>query len=236
MNFLIRLLSLCLLSLIAHLPLVAMTPNSNVIEKGYKKTPSYYVGATGGIVVSGDFSSHSYEAALRMDQLGSEFMAGACVGTYYNKNWRFELEFRQRVGMRYQHFQESSTNFSCNVGRLDSKTLTLGTMYRLGSLENAHPYIGAGVGVGINTLRKSESLNNLQLGITFTYPKSTRKNFVYFGRVGTLINLYKSFKLDLNYSFIHLGTAHTGTSAFRNASKLENIRLQEVAIALIYGI
>lgn len=207
------------------------------LEKGDAASyPTFYLKAQCGSVIQGDFATHSYQADLRMDQLGSEALFGVAVGTKLSDCWRLELNARQRTGMRYQSFNESVSSFSFNVGYLDSRTLTVGAFYELGRLERAAPYIGLGAGIARNTLRNSTSLNNIEFGLSVPLGKARKDNFAYFLSCGTEIDLYKRLKLDLNYSFFHLGTAVTASASSGEMAKLENTRLHEVCIGLIYEI
>lgn len=194
--------------------------------------PKYYIKAQAGSAIGGTFSAYSYHAMLRMDQLESEALLGAAIGVRFDSNWSVELNARQRVGVRYQQFNETINSFEFSVGYLDSRTLTLGTFYEFGKIGRAAPYFGLGLGCSRNTLRDSESLNNIELGLHTPLGAARKNSLCYFIGAGVVFDLIEHLKLDVNYTFFNLGNAHTDEDGIELVW-LQNIRLHEVCIGLV---
>jgi opacity protein-like surface antigen len=194
--------------------------------------PKYYIKAQAGSAIGGTFSAYSYHAMLKMDQLESEALLGAAIGVCFDPHWRVELNARQRVGMRYQRFNETINSFEFSVGYMDSRTLTLGAFYEFGKLGRASPYLGLGLGGSRNTLRDAESLNNIELGLHTLLGAARKNSLCYFIGAGIVFDLIEHLKLDVNYSFFNLGNAQTD-EAGREVVRLQNIRLHEVCVGLV---
>jgi opacity protein-like surface antigen len=102
-------------------------------------------------------------------------------------------------------------NTVANTARVDSLSLMLNGYLDLGTWYSLTPYIGAGAGLGMITLRDFNAMSFTGAGVqTITNMGSqSRQNIAFSLMAGTAYSINKNLAIDIGYRYLNLGQGWT---------------------------
>lgn len=151
---------------------------------------------------------------------------GIGVGRYWTDHFRTDLTLdwvRQQEGvvdgtMTFTNFDgDDVTATMSDVTKKEAAVFLLNAYYDFGGGEQRRftPYIGGGIGFGINMLDRGSQFSEDIAGNVTTYDgsnKSTTVTFAAAATAGFTYDLGRSILLDVNYRFLHVGGSDIGVS------------------------
>ncbi len=112
----------------------------------------------------------------------------------------------------------------------------------LGSWRGITPYVGAGIGASQNTISSFQDINTPNLGVAYGNSAS-EWNLAWALHAGLGIQVNDRLTLDLGYSYLHLGDAHsgdlityTGTNTVNNPMVFNDLTSHDFKFGLRYAL
>ncbi|MGE3425718.1 MAG: hypothetical protein AB7I44_02940 [Hyphomicrobiaceae bacterium] len=151
---------------------------------------------------------------------------GVGVGRYWTDHFRTDATLdwvRQQNGsingsMTYTNFGGDDVTVSMqDKTSKEAVVFLLNAYYDFGSGEHRRftPYIGAGIGFGVNMLNRTSQYSEDILGAVTDYEasnKSTTVTFAATATAGFTYDLGRSTLLDINYRYLHVGGSDVGVT------------------------
>jgi opacity protein-like surface antigen len=144
---------------------------------------------------------------------------GIGVGYQHSNNLRFDItgEYRGKSAFSALDHYEVDTSgdpgtFGTNeyTGKKSEWLFLVNGYYDIGTWHNVTPYVGAGIGVSLNTIDDFRDVNTPNANTAFA-PSATTANLAWALHAGVGIQATENLTIDLGYSFVSLGKAQTGT-------------------------
>ncbi len=158
--------------------------------------------------------------------IGDSAFAGAGVGYQFNNWFRFDVTGEYRTAVQYSAIQSytdiwsapglSPCGFNARCHDLyhgqHSAAVFLANAYvDLGTWYGITPYIGGGVGVGVNWLQNFYDLSAQPAGGFGFAQNRMPTNFAWQLGAGLAYNVTPNLKLEVGYRYLDLGKLNTGT-------------------------
>ncbi|MDJ1158233.1 porin family protein [Chelatococcus sp. SYSU_G07232] len=122
-------------------------------------------------------------------------------------------------------------------GDLQSWAVMANGYVDLGNWSGFTPYVGAGIGIAGNELKKAAVdvyTSGGALAVTTLYGNDRRYNFAWALMAGTAIDVTSELKLDIGYRYMNLGEARTLSDAAGGIVRLKDLQQHEIRFGLRY--
>ncbi|HRY06038.1 MAG TPA: outer membrane beta-barrel protein [Hyphomicrobiaceae bacterium] len=191
-----------------------MSQNMGIDEEGF-----IYGQDTGGNAVT-------VPGAWEQDDASWPMTFGVGVGRYWTDNFRTDVTLdwvRQQDGVINGSMAYTNLAGNTAIAAMNDKTtkeagvFLLNAYYDFGSGEHRRftPYIGGGIGFGINILDRKSHITSDITGTVTDYDasnKSTTVTFAATAMAGFTYDLGNSTLLDINYRYLHIGGSDIGVN------------------------
>jgi opacity protein-like surface antigen len=212
-----------------------------------KEINKYYVEAFGGASknligqpeTATEKSGGNFNGVAKEMNLSSGRVAGLRLGYVPSNAWRFDLSYYDTSNdmVWKTYFPTSYGNYK---GVVSSKSLLATAYYTFTPIGKLSPYVGAGVGVGQNTLK---SVTESYSPTPYSYIDSGEVTGAKY-RIATGVDysITPKMKLNLDISALYLGEASSGSYRSINGSKspigkfeFKDIGLADITVGLRYS-
>lgn len=157
--------------------------------------------------------------------IGDAGFAGAGVGYQFNNWFRFDVTGEYRTAAQYGAIQSYSDIWSapgkspCGItarchdvynGQHSAAVFLANGYFDLGTWYGITPFIGGGVGFGVNWLQNFYDISAQPAGGFGYAADHTRTNFAWQLSAGLAYNVTPNLKLEVGYRYLDIGKFNTG--------------------------
>jgi opacity protein-like surface antigen len=152
--------------------------------------------------------------------IGDSAFAGAGVGYQFNNWFRFDVTAEYRTAAQYSAIQSYSNlwNLQCGArcydlyhGQHSAAVFLANAYFDLGTWYGITPYVGGGVGAGVNWLQNFYDISAQPAGGFGFAQNRMPTNFAWQVGAGLAYNVSPNLKLEVGYRYLDLGKMSTGT-------------------------
>jgi opacity protein-like surface antigen len=152
--------------------------------------------------------------------IGDSAFAGAGVGYQFNNWFRFDVTAEYRTAAQYSAIQSYGNlwNLPCGArcydlyhGEHSAAVFLANAYFDLGTWYGITPYIGGGVGAGVNWLQNFYDISAQPAGGFGFAQNRMPTNFAWQIGAGLAYNVSPNLKLEVGYRYLDLGKMSTGT-------------------------
>lgn len=163
------------------------------------------------------------------------------VGYRHDDHWRFDLtgEYRSKAAFSALDTYTGGTNDY--TAKKDEWLFLVNGYYDIGTWHGVTPYVGAGIGASLNTISDFRDVNVPNHGVAYGGTAS-QWNFAWALHAGLGIQATDNIAIDLGYSFVSLGDAHSGdliaydgTNSVYNPMYFKNIYSHDFKLGVRYS-
>ncbi len=144
---------------------------------------------------------------------------GLGIGYRHNDNLRFDItgEYRGKSNFSALQFYDTDGNLATTgdqgtdeyTAKKSEWLFLVNGYYDIGTWHGVTPYVGAGVGAALNTISGFRDVNTVTNGVAYGATAS-QWNFAWALHAGLGFQATDNLAIDLGYSFVSLGSAHSG--------------------------
>lgn len=192
--------------------------------------------------------------SLDAEDIRDTYSVGAGVGYKLNSWLRFDVTGDYRRSSTFTGSSSQSgyvAGFSPDKAKVQANSLMVNAYLDLGTWAGFTPYVGAGVGVGMLTVRNYDSNVFYNPGFgppggtvcagpgpcfagSERFAKKTTYDLAWALMAGASYQVMPGFLVDAGYRYIDLGDAETGLGPSGIGTKIRNVTAHEVRVGIRY--